>query len=113
VVRPRSWNKVLEQAVHVDAQSLVVAVDPGPGGRWAAVPRGADSGQQRRDDLVADGEQGGDGAGTCSGHLQVRVFIGTAGCALQRTEPPTTQDAILRALAVAPPARFLQLTTAD
>ena len=41
------------------------------------------------------------------------MFTGTAGCALQRTEPPTTQDAILRALAVAPPARFLQLTTAD
>src|SRR5450756_1800379 len=35
VVRPRSWNRL-----HVDAQSLVVAVDPGPGDRWAAPPRG-------------------------------------------------------------------------
>ncbi|HEX2805001.1 MAG TPA: hypothetical protein VHN80_02360, partial [Kineosporiaceae bacterium] len=42
--------EVLEKGVHVDAQSLVVAVDPGPGGRWAAPPRGADSGEARRDD---------------------------------------------------------------
>src|SRR5664279_5911921 len=51
--------EVLEQGVHVDAQSLVVTVDPGPGGRWAAPPRGADSGEEWRDHLVADGEQGG------------------------------------------------------
>lgn len=39
------------------------------------------------------------------------AFIGNAGHALQRTELTTTQGDILRALAITPPAQFLQLIT--
>jgi hypothetical protein len=45
--------------------------------------------------------------------LHVGVFTGNAGGALQRTELTTTQSDILRALAAAPPARFLELTTGE
>jgi hypothetical protein len=41
------------------------------------------------------------------------VFTGNAGHALQRTELTTTQGDMLRALAIAPPTRFLQLVTGD
>jgi hypothetical protein len=66
----------LRRAGHV----LIVTVDPGPGGRWAAAPRGADSGEEWRDHLVANGEQGGDGAGGCVGHV---VAPGPAGLGVE------------------------------
>jgi hypothetical protein len=44
-------------------QALVVAVDPGPVSRFAAHAGAADSGQDRGNDVIAEGEQGADGAG--------------------------------------------------
>ena len=38
-------------------------VDRSPGGGLASYPRASDAGEDGRDDLVAEGEQGGDGAG--------------------------------------------------
>ena len=49
--------------MHADAQGLVVAVGGGPDSGLASHPGAADSGQDRGDDLVAEGEQGADGAG--------------------------------------------------
>ena len=45
--------------------------------------------------------------------LHVGTFTGNAGHALQRTELTSTQADILRALAAAPPPRFLEITTGD
>ena len=53
---------MLEERLHVDADLLVVAVDAGPGDRFAPHPGAADPGEDRPDDLLAEGEQGGDGA---------------------------------------------------
>ena len=36
----------MEEAVHIDADLLVVAVDAGPGGGFASQPRAAHAGQQ-------------------------------------------------------------------
>src|SRR5262249_34399741 len=52
-----------EEGLQVDAELLVVAVDSGPGLGLAALARAADASQDRGDDLVAEGEQSGDGAG--------------------------------------------------
>src|SRR6516165_1571700 len=52
-----------EQGHHLQAERLVVPVDVGPVARSPADPRVGDAGQQRRDDLVPEGEQGADDAG--------------------------------------------------
>jgi hypothetical protein len=53
----------VEEGLHADAEGLVVAVHAGPGGGLASHAGAADPGEDRGDDLVAEGEQGGDGAG--------------------------------------------------
>ena len=55
---PRS----LEEGLHVDADLLVVAVDAGPGDGLASHPGAADAGEDGPDDVLAQGQQGGDGA---------------------------------------------------
>ena len=55
--------EVAEEGLHGDAEGFVVAVDGSPGGGLASDPGAADAGEDRCDDLVAEGEQGGDGAG--------------------------------------------------
>src|SRR6266581_5511373 len=52
-----------EEAVHVGAEGFVVAVDSGPGGGHGPVAVDADAGDEGADDVVGEGEQGGDGAG--------------------------------------------------
>ena len=49
--------------MQVDPQGFVVAVDRGPGDRFASQTRAADTGDDGRDDLIPKGEQCGDGAG--------------------------------------------------
>ena len=66
----------MEEGLHVDPQGFVVAVDLGPGFGFAALSWAADSGQDRGDDVVAEGEQGGDGAGGVEWHV---VAAGPAG----------------------------------
>jgi hypothetical protein len=56
-----------EQGLPADAEDLVVAVDGGPGLGFAADAAAADPGQDGRDDMVAEGEQRGDGAGGVRG----------------------------------------------
>ena len=48
--------------MHIDTDSFVVAVDAGPVRGFASHPGAAHRGEDRSDDLVAQGEQGGDGA---------------------------------------------------
>jgi hypothetical protein len=48
--------------LHVNADSFVVAVNAGPVRGFASHPRAAHRGEDRGDDLVAQDEQGGDGA---------------------------------------------------
>jgi len=52
-----------EQGHHLQAQRLVVPVDVGPVAGGAADPRVGDAGQERRDDVFAEGEQGADDPG--------------------------------------------------
>src|SRR5205807_1784528 len=49
--------------LHADAQGLVVAVGGGPDLGFAAHAGAADPGKDRGDDVIAEGEQGADGAG--------------------------------------------------
>src|SRR5258708_9406008 len=59
------WSdaEVAEERLHADAEGLVVAVDGGPV-RWhASAARAAHAREDGGDDLVAEGEKGGDGAG--------------------------------------------------
>jgi len=53
----------VEEGLHVDADLLVVAVDLCPGGWFAAGSWAVDAGEDGGDDLVAQCEQAGDGAG--------------------------------------------------
>jgi hypothetical protein len=53
----------VEEGLHADTEGLVVAVDAGPVGGFAAAAGAADSCDDRRDDLVAQGEQRRDGSG--------------------------------------------------
>jgi hypothetical protein len=46
----------VEEAVHIDADLLVVAVDAGPGGGFASKPGAADAGEDGLDDVFAQGE---------------------------------------------------------
>jgi hypothetical protein len=54
---------VVEEVLDGDAQSLIVAVDGGLDLGFPAHAGAADPGEDRRDDVVAEGEQGADGAG--------------------------------------------------
>ncbi len=51
----------MEERLHADAEGLVVAVDKCPVRGLASAAGAADAGEDRGDDLVAEGEQGGDG----------------------------------------------------
>ena len=53
----------MEEVLHADAEGLVVAVDGGPVGGFAAAAGAADAGEDGGDDLVAEGEEGRDSAG--------------------------------------------------
>jgi len=53
------------KSLHIDADSFVVAVDAGPVRGFASHAGAAHRGEDRGDDLVAQGEQGGGGA--CGG----------------------------------------------
>src|SRR5258708_25162993 len=77
---------VLEQGLHADAQGLVVAVGGGPGLGFAAHPGAADSGQDRGDDMVAEGEQGADSAG--GGWRDVVAAEAVRACLPPRRPPP-------------------------
>jgi hypothetical protein len=66
----------MEQGLHVDADLFVVAVDLGPDGGFASHPGATDSGEDGADDLLAQGEQGGDDAGWLCGQV---VAPGVAG----------------------------------
>ena len=54
---------MVEERLHVDAESFIVTVDACPVRGFASHPWATDSGEDGGDDLVAEGEQGGDGAG--------------------------------------------------
>jgi hypothetical protein len=56
-------SEVGEEGLHVDPEGFVVSVGLGPVSGLAAASWAADAGQDRADDLVTQGEQGGDGAG--------------------------------------------------
>ena len=66
----------MEEGLHVDAQGFVVAVDAGPVGGFAAHPGAADAGQDGCDDVVAQCQESGDGAGCWCGDL---VAVGSTG----------------------------------
>ena len=51
-----------EEFLHVLAQGLVVVVEWGPGGWFAATVWGSDSSQDGGDDVVAEDGEGGHGA---------------------------------------------------
>ena len=53
----------MEEGVHVDPEGLVVAVDGGPVGGWAASPWYTDSGEDGADDFLAEDDKCGHGAG--------------------------------------------------
>jgi len=55
-----------EQGLQVDPQGFVVAIDGGPDHGFAAHSWAADTGDGGRDDLVAEGEEGGDGESAAS-----------------------------------------------
>src|SRR6266699_2284837 len=59
--------EVVEEGLHTDAEGLVVAVHASPDGGFAPHAGAADSGEDRADDLVAEGKQRGDGAGGLRG----------------------------------------------
>ena len=57
---------MVEEGLHVDADLFVVTVDACPVRGFASHAGAAHRGEDRSDDLVAEGEQGGDGAcGEC------------------------------------------------
>lgn len=62
--------------MHGDADLFVVLVDGGPVGGLAAEAGAADAGEDGGDDMLAEGEQGGDGAGGVGGDV---VAAGAAG----------------------------------
>ncbi|HUY50305.1 MAG TPA: hypothetical protein VMV92_32130 [Streptosporangiaceae bacterium] len=67
-----------EERLHADAQALVVAVDGCPCLGFASDARAADAGQDRCNDVVAEGEQRGDGAG-CGRRRVRQAMEGTTG----------------------------------
>ena len=73
---------MVEERLHVDADLLVVAVDGGPGCGFAAHAGAAHAGEDGGDDLVAEGEQGGDGTGRVGRDVAAAGPAGLAGQAL-------------------------------
>ena len=69
---------VPEQGLHADTEVLVITVDGGPDRGLAAHAGAADPGQDRREDVVAEGEQRGDDTGAVSRDV---VAAGPAGFA--------------------------------
>src|SRR6478735_1736551 len=53
--------EVREEGLQVDAEGFVVAVNRGPGDRFASQTRAPDAGDDRCDDLIPEGQQCGDG----------------------------------------------------
>ena len=76
-----------EQGLHADAEVLVVAVDGGPDLRFASHAGAADPGEDRRDDVVAEGEEGSDGAGGLRRDVVAACPAGFAGEALSAEFP--------------------------
>src|SRR4051812_49494967 len=68
--------EVVEQGLHVEAERFVVAVDGGPVLGWAASSWRSDPGDEGCDDVVAEGEQRGDGPRGTLGNV---VAAGSAG----------------------------------
>jgi hypothetical protein len=62
-------GEITEQGLYANPESLVVTVDVGPVCGLSAPAGAADSGQDGRDDVIAEGELGGDGAGRVRGDL--------------------------------------------
>jgi len=56
-------SEVGEESAHPDAEGVVVAVDSGSGFRWPAWRWAAEAGEDRRDDLVAEGGDARNDAG--------------------------------------------------
>ena len=77
-----------EQCLHADAEVLVVAVGGGPDLGFAADAGAADPGHDRGDNVVPEGEQGGDGAG---GLRRDVVAAGPAGFANELLAAEFTQ----------------------
>ncbi len=61
--------EVVEEGLHADAEGFVVAVHASPDGGFASHAGAADAGQDRADDLVTEGKQAGDGAGSLRGDV--------------------------------------------
>src|SRR6476659_6470719 len=55
-------GEIIEERLHIDTDSFVVTVDAGPVRGFASHAGAAQPGEDRGDDLVAQGEQGGDRA---------------------------------------------------
>jgi len=53
---------MIEERLHIDTDSFVVTVDAGPVHGFASHAWAAYRGEDRGDDPVGEGEQGGDGA---------------------------------------------------
>src|SRR5260370_7707428 len=70
----RGWAgldaQVAEQGGHVGSEVFVVLVDRGQPGRDVVVPADLDAGQDRGDDLVAEGEQGRYGPARRTGQIE-------------------------------------------
>ena len=62
--------------MHSDAEGLVVAVDASPDGGFASYPGAANPGEDRADDLVAEGEHGGDSADAAGLGVAVAGILG-------------------------------------
>src|SRR5208282_3425147 len=69
----RGWTgldaQVAEQGGHVGSEMFVVLVDGGQPGRDVVVPADLDAGQDRGDDVVAEGEQRRYGPGGRAGQI--------------------------------------------
>ena len=70
-------GEVLEQGVHAGGERFVVMVDEGEVGWFASSCWGADAGEDRGDDVLAEHEEGADGSG-CVGWDVVAAT--SAGC---------------------------------
>ncbi len=66
-----------EEGLHADTEGFVVAVDVVPVGGFASHSGAAHAGEDRADDLVAEGEQRCDGAGGLVRHVVVAGAVRT------------------------------------
>jgi hypothetical protein len=101
----------VEEGLHADAEGLVVTVDGGPVRGLASAAGAADAGDDWRDDVVAQREQGGDGAGRvgrmAAGELADLTRLDTKLKAMKapagRGQPPHRDDAPEASTWSAPP----------